>query len=101
MTRVFLLAAGLIGLTACSTYDNPNSPLAGPTLPPGLQGEAAVRETRLINEDGQEVVCRTEPVVGSRIGQRICHTEEEWDEIERHREHLDDTNVNRPIASPF
>ncbi|WP_420434536.1 hypothetical protein [Hyphobacterium sp.] len=97
MKRVMLLAVGLTGLAGCSTYDNPNSPLAGPTLPPGLQGQAAVRETRLINEDGEEVVCRTEPVVGSRIGQRICFTEAQWDQIREERTRLDDTSVNERL----
>jgi hypothetical protein len=96
-----LLGASMLSLVGCSTYDNPNSPLAGPTLPPGLQGQAAVRETRLINEDGEEVVCRTEPVVGSRIGQRICFTEAEWDQIREERNRLDDSNVSERLPSPF
>lgn len=100
--RILLVSSvALLGAVGCSTADNPNSPLAGPTLPPGLAHQAGSREVVLLNEDGERVICRTEPMIGSRIGNRVCHTEAEWERIEEEREHLDSSGVAGRPASPF
>ncbi len=32
-------------------------------------------------KDGQKMICKSQPTIGSRFGTRICHTKAEWEVI--------------------
>jgi hypothetical protein len=45
-----------------------------------------------------DVVCKKEPVLGSRMKSRICMTQAEWDERQRQdREDLNKTQTQQPL----
>ncbi len=45
-----------------------------------------------------DVVCKKEPVLGSRMKSRICMTQREWEERQRQdRQDLDKTQTQQPL----
>lgn len=77
LTTAVLLAVGLV-LSACA-----NTPESTP--PPAAQSEA-LAETyyRTQSEaeakvDDDDLVCRTEPVLGSRFPKKTCATKSQWE----------------------
>ena len=84
---LFLLAAG----GAASGQDGPQEPdrqqqPATAAVPPALLDEQAVEP--LDDEEGNEVVCRTERLTGSLTRRRrTCMTRNEWAELERDTTH--------------
>lgn len=66
MTKhIFLLAAGLFAVAACTTPD------------------AASGDTRLAAAEDENLICETQNRIGSIIPKRVCMTQEEWDEVRR------------------
>ena len=50
--------------------------------------------------DKDRMVCKKEPVLGSRMKQRICMTQDQWDQRKNDaRDDLDAAQRNRPLNS--
>lgn len=80
MKSVALLGA-LALLAGCASSATRNDPSVEPASASQV-GETHVEvvETAAV-PDRNKVRCITEAVTGSRIGQRVCRTEAEWDRI--------------------
>ena len=73
MFRTSLLLAVLpLSLAACATMTEEER---------AAVQEQRAQETRTAEEGGLR--CRTIRQTGSRLGSRVCRTEEEWDQIQR------------------
>lgn len=80
MFRTILILAVLpLSLTACATMSAEEQA--------ALQEQRA-EETRTAEEGGLR--CRNIRQTGSRLGNRVCRTDEEWEEIEREAQEAHD-----------
>jgi len=92
MFRVALLFAAPLMLAGCANI------VAGP-------GGTALQEQRereaQMAEEGQEggLRCRTIRQTGSRLGSRVCRTDEEWEQIERDSQEAHD-RLDQGSAQP-
>ena len=75
------------------------APAAGEPAQPAASTPAAKAEKA--KADPNEMVCRKEPVLGSRMKQRICMTQADWDARQQQdRQDLDKSQTQRPYQSP-
>lgn len=90
MAGVLLVAAGC--MTTDTTGSTAMQPVAGaPAIAsaPGATSEASVAEGT------GDVRCKHMPVMGSRVGKRVCRTEEEWAALEKQaKEIMSDLEAN-------
>ncbi len=72
---------------------------ADPAAPAATASAPAAKEAKSgAAPDG--MVCKKEPVLGSRMKQRICMTQTEWDQRKASaRDDLDAAQRNRPLQS--
>lgn len=79
--KSFALLGALALLVGCASSANRNDPAAD-TAVASQDGDSHVEviETAAV-PDSQKIRCITEAVTGSRIGQRVCRTEAEWERI--------------------
>lgn len=96
MRHVFLLAPCIL-VAACATNSD-----AGNTQVSAVSTASVPRyvdQSEVRNPDRDDVVCRYEAPTGTRMRERICRTQEEWDAIqEAGRErirHRQSTGYNR------
>lgn len=87
--------AALLFLGACET------PQAGPQAAAAVPAsQTAASSSSAQADDGDEMVCTTEAVIGSRMGRRVCMTRSERERVrEESREATDDLQRS-PIAGP-
>ena len=72
------------------------APAAADAAPAAAPAKAAKAETP--NKDG--LVCRKEPVLGSRMKTRVCLTQAEWDQRQaQDREMLEQAQRGKPLQS--
>lgn len=86
-----MLAAAAACLCACEVPDE---------YARGQDLTQILPEPELVEQDGEIYRCVNEPVLGSRVGRRMCYTEREWRDIQNAgREYMDDIQ-GRPIGLP-
>jgi len=73
--------------------------LAGaPAAEPAATGQPTAK-TEKAKPGTNEMVCRKEAVVGSRMKERICMTQSQWDERSRQdRQDLDRSQTQKPLT---
>jgi len=113
MNKTMTLAALLWALAACSN--------AGPTTTPGTtEPDANIQAAEPADDDaiiealdapdatkaesvqvanGEQVVCRREATVGSRIGKRVCRTESQEEMLREQSQKEMDRLMDRQIGS--
>jgi hypothetical protein len=96
--RSIAMVIALLGLAGCSAQPTPvetkSAPVKTASTTPAPAGPAAATsrapETvakkvpsgyRLEKQDGKEVYCRSEVVIGSKFANKMCFTREQLDEI--------------------
>ena len=73
------------------------SPTAGEA---GAQPATAAKPAKATKASGGDMVCKKESVVGSRMKQRICMTQQDWDQRANDaKDELDAAQRNRPLQS--
>ena len=87
MLKTVVFAGALLGLGACaSTYEAPQSridPETGQQITV-LKANEIPNKMVEVNEDGEELICRTDSETGSRIKKRrICGTQAQWDSLDQ------------------
>lgn len=66
--------------------------------PAATAAKAEPAKAKAADKDG--MVCKKEPVLGSRMKQRICMTQQQWDQRKNDaRDDLDAAQRNRPLNS--
>lgn len=66
--------------------------------PAATAAKEAPAKAEKANKDG--LICKKEPVLGSRMKQRICMTEDQWEQRKTDaRDDLDAAQRNRPLNS--
>lgn len=71
---------------------------AEPAAPAAAAAAQAPAKTEKVNKDG--LVCKKEPVLGSRMKQRICLTAEQWEQRRQDsRDELDAAQRNQPMRT--
>lgn len=67
---------------------------------PAAQPTPDTKPAKAAKASGNDMVCKKEPVVGSRMKQRICMTQAEWDQRATDaKDELDAAQRNRPLQS--
>jgi hypothetical protein len=78
--RLALLAAGvIIMLGGCANFLVASGPAADRWA--ALEKARAAKQYAAASGQGQ--ICKTMPVMGSNMPQKVCSTQEEWDEFDR------------------
>ncbi|MGE0046280.1 MAG: hypothetical protein AB7T08_11025 [Hyphomonadaceae bacterium] len=90
-----LLFVALLQAAAGEPQPAPAPPATEQTQP----SEPAAAETPAEDPDLDRVVCRTEQVVGSRLGRRVCMTRRERLELRRQQQQRLNEGT-RPIGQP-
>lgn len=76
------------------------APAAAESAAQPAQGAAAAKPAKAAKAAGGDMVCRKEPVVGSRMKQRICMTQADWDaRANDAKDDLEAAQRNRPLQS--
>ena len=80
-------------LSAALMAGEPAAATAAQAAPPAKAEKAAKP-----NKDG--MVCKKEPVLGSRMPTRVCLTQADWDARQAHdREMVEQAQRNKPLVS--
>jgi opacity protein-like surface antigen len=83
LNKLILIAASAVLLAACASAPKPTQ--AVPPHKDVTLGEinAAIDDGKKIqNEKGEEMICRREPKIGSRLAREtICMTRNEWTQL--------------------
>ena len=67
---------------------------------PAAQPASDAKPAKAVKATGNDLVCKKEQVVGSRMKQRICLTQAEWDQRATDaKDELDAAQRNRPLQS--
>lgn len=67
---------------------------------PAAQPTTDAKPAKAAKASGNDLVCKKEPVVGSRMKQRVCMTQAEWDQRATDaKDELDAAQRNRPLQS--
>ena len=101
-----LFAATLLLLGACTTAPmQPAKAVPHPSVTLDEINLAVENDAKLQNEKGEEMVCRREPKIGSRLAREtICMTKDEWflvsEESQRnHKKTLKPGNIPRQMRT--
>ncbi|WP_440958644.1 hypothetical protein ACFELO_00625 [Oceanicaulis sp. LC35] len=87
---LFIIAAAGLALTACATTDTPER-----------QELVDAGELRGETSDGDRVRCENVRETGTRMSQRVCLTQREWDEIEDGSQRwVEDRNAQGQVVLP-
>lgn len=91
MTRIFLLSASLAALTlgACATDGQTER-----------QDMVDAGQLTGVTSEGDRVRCRTIRPTGSRMSERICLTQREWDDIEENAQRVATDRANSQVGLP-
>ena len=82
MTPLIITAA--LGLLALDS-----APATTPTAPPPGPAAAASHAKPSEIADLDKVICKSQPITGSRFVKRVCMTRAEWNEQQRHTEEFE------------
>lgn len=67
---------------------------------PAAQPASDAKPAKAAKASGNDLVCKKEAVVGSRMKQRVCLTQDEWDRrAVDAKDELDAAQRNRPLQS--
>lgn len=67
---------------------------------PAAQPSTDTKPAKAAKASGADLVCKKEPVLGSRMKQRVCMTQAEWDQrATDSKDELEAAQRNRPLQS--
>lgn len=65
----------------------------------GAATKAAATPTKAAKPDKNEMVCKREPVLGSRMKERVCMTQADWDQRKADsRAEIEKSQAVKPLA---
>lgn len=95
MKITVMMAGALLAVAGCATTDPADQAATPAAVAPTSASTPAVASDATAAKNTGDLRCKHMPVLGSRVGKRVCHTEEEWAAIEKQaKEIMSDLEAN-------
>ncbi|GAB2615900.1 hypothetical protein [Novilysobacter erysipheiresistens] len=95
MKTMIMMAGMLVAVAGCATTDPGDQAAAPAAVAPTSASTPAVASDATAAKNTGDVRCKHMPVLGSRVGQKVCRTEEEWAALEKQaKEIMSDLEAN-------
>lgn len=73
-----------LAAVALAVFTTQTAPAPAPAQEPATTPAQGITDTRAsATEESNKKVCKSVQVLGTRIPQRVCHTQTEWDQMAR------------------